>query len=214
MKLRKNNFVVSFIILALCMMLTVGATYSLYVDSIVLPTEIGTGQMDITLKRSLLTAMVLDDEGYLAEYQNAEEIDFSNETTEQIFDIETTDKIVPGCNYEAGITISNASDVAYKYWIEVEIISELSEELASHLSLAYFESTQEAPIEKYFDEAAETKKFSLGSKAVPLGTLAKNGSRVFSLTFEFSAADGNTFNALETIKFNITVMAEQVTTRT
>jgi uncharacterized protein (TIGR02452 family) len=100
--------------------LIAGGTYALFSDQVTLTTHLKAGTLDITLHRVNLKTLVLDnDTGYLTDKTSTEIVDFSRPTNRNVFDIDSNHKIVPGCTYDATLKLTNSTDVAFLYWVEI-----------------------------------------------------------------------------------------------
>ena len=120
---RKRALLVSVAVILLCMTIIVGTSWSLFTDTQTVSNHLQAGDLTVTLKRTGLVKATLDASGYLAEktVQTATDtaVNFTNPTDENVFGIETNEKIVPGSKFVATMQIENYSDVAFGYWLEV-----------------------------------------------------------------------------------------------
>lgn len=118
----KRSLLMSILTLLLCVATVAGATYALFSDDVGFDQHLQAGKLDITLMRTKLVTTELDKDGFLVSNKDnpdTRRIDFSNSVPENVFGIQDGDKIVPGYRYEATFEISNYSDVAFGYWIEI-----------------------------------------------------------------------------------------------
>lgn len=120
---RKRALIVSTSVILLCMTVVVGMTWALFTDTQTVSNHLQAGDLTVKLLRTELTKTTLNAEGYLVEVpvQKATDkpVSFTNPTDENVFGIETDEKIVPGTKYVAKLQIENHSDVAFGYWIEI-----------------------------------------------------------------------------------------------
>ena len=112
-------------------------SYALFTDDITIKNHLRAGKLNITLKRTYLETNYLTANGYLDNNGSDEIVDFTDKTDRNIFDITNADEclIVPGCYYEATMELSNNSNVAFGYWIEIVLTDENPYELAKQLKV-------------------------------------------------------------------------------
>lgn len=118
--IRTRTLLVSSIVILLAMALIVGVTWALFTDTQKVSNHLQAGDLSITLKRTELTKRALNSDGYLVDLPvDTSIVDFSEPTAANVFGIGAKEKIVPGSVYVAKMDISNNSDVAFDYWIEI-----------------------------------------------------------------------------------------------
>ena len=128
MSRRKRSILMSVMTMMLCLTLVAGGTYALFTDEASLSTHLEAGKLDITLKRTYLESMVLNDStGFLDEVTDNRIIDFSNTSPENVFGITDETLIVPCTSFTATMQIENHSDVAFGYWVEVKLDTKASD---------------------------------------------------------------------------------------
>lgn len=188
----------------LCLALVAGGTYALFSDQVTLTTHLKAGTMDITLERTNLVTTALDGKtGFLVEEEDGELVDFSNPNDRNVFDLEENDKIVPGCSYDASMKITNNTDVAFAYWIE--IVNRSSEELVLGDQVVV-----KVVREGYTAVVKINEGLSIGSQAKPIGVLAKTDFDEFNVVLEFLDLTTNNAAQNQSIDFDIVVHAVQV----
>ena len=158
----------------------------------------------ITLKRIKLVSYELDpNSGYVVKNpENKEEVDFSNETTKNVFDISDSTLIVPGSSYEATMQITNNSDVAFGYWLEIILSDDSDVELASQLKVKVV--TNSKTIEKSLEN------LEIGSETNNIGVLAKSSISEFIITVTFDQEIDNNPAMNQKVNFDLVVHAVQV----
>lgn len=126
---RKRALLISSSVILLCLTVIVGMTWALFTDTQTVKNHLQAGDLDITLTRTTLTKTTLDEKGYLKTYgpdNFPKNVDFSGDDAGNVFEIEMddngeiTEKIVPGTQYIANMKLTNKSDVAFGYWIEIK----------------------------------------------------------------------------------------------
>ena len=209
--MKKRSVLLSALTLMLCLALVASGTYALFSDQVTLKNHLQAGTLDITLIRTNLTTLSLDNTtGFLVETENAEDVDFSAPTTRNVFDITDETLIVPGCVYNAEMQIQNNSDVAFGYWLEIVFDDTVDLTLAEQLKVTVTTVDGNKSISGKLSENAGL----IGEEADPIGILAKTGSALFTVSVEFCDLDHSVNNnaKLTSFEFDIIVHAVQITT--
>lgn len=213
MTTKQRSVLLSVLMLVLCLALVAGGTYALFTDDVTLTNHLQAGKMDITLKRTKLVTYELDTTtGYLTDGGSDEVVDFSGETTRNVFDIENGALIVPKSSYTATMEITNdstASDVAFAYWLEIKFDNQTSADLADQLTVTVVtdDGTQNGKTTEVTLSAGQT---FIGSETAPIGTLAKTKSQTFKVSVLFDDLDNNNDVQNKTVHFDLIVHAVQV----
>lgn len=209
---RKRSLLMSVMTLMLCLALVAGGTYALFTDAVRLTTHLQAGELDITLKRISLESKVLADDGFLDTKFSEEVVNFTNPTTRNVFDITDETLIVPMCYYIATMQIENHSDVAFGYWIEIDLGSR-DAEFAKQLEVVVQASNGDKIVQRL---SIEEKM--LGSETKPVAILPIGGSDIFKITVTFvddrddkSIVNNDAMN--QNVYFDVIVHAVQVTDR-
>lgn len=117
---RTRTLLMSCVIILLNVTLIVGITWALFTDTQKVSNHLQAGDLSITLKRTELTKTTLNANGYLVELPtDTTVVNFSNPTDANVFGLGENEKIVPGSKFVAKMDITNNSDVAFDYWIEI-----------------------------------------------------------------------------------------------
>ena len=205
---RKRSLIMSVLTLLLCVALFAAGTYALFSDEVVLKNHLQAGTLDITLTRTSLLKNELDSNtGFLVTKENPDDVDFSGETKRNVFDIiEDVALIVPGCWYSAEMQISNNSDVAFNYWIEVVFSDDDNLALADQLKVKLI--TKNGKIEGKLSEIAAL----ISNEKKPVGVLAKKASELFTIRVEFENLETNNSAKKQSLSFDVVVHAVQQTT--
>lgn len=214
---RKRALIVSSSVILLCMTIIVGMTWALFTDTQKVSNHLQAGDLSITLKRTELTKTTLNTSGYLVENKvqtaNDAAVDFTNPTDENVFGMDSNEKIVPGSKFVAKMQIENHSDVAFGYWIEIVCTDKKSgENLAKQLKVTVNTGSDKSD---FVGNGLIVK----GANDGYVGDLAIGEKETFTVTVEFldSAIAGNNVadNNLaqnETLDFDLIVHAVQATT--
>ena len=209
--MKKRSVLLSALTLMLCLALVASGTYALFSDQVTLKNHLQAGTLDITLIRTNLKTLSLDNTtGFLVETENAEDVDFSAPTTRNVFDITDETLVVPGCVYNAEMQIKNNSDVAFGYWLEIVFDDTVDLTLAEQLKITVTTVDGNKSISGMLDQ----NKGLIGAEADPIGILAKTGSALFTVSVEFCNLDHSVNNnaKLTSFEFDIIVHAVQITT--
>lgn len=203
---KRRSVLMSVMTVMLCLTLIAGGTYALFSDQVTLTTHLKAGTLDITLHRVNLKTLVLDnDTGYLTDKTSTEIVDFSRPTNRNVFDIDSNHKIVPGCTYDATLKLTNSTDVAFLYWVEI-INRDLSGvDLADQLRVSVKVGEGDKVSEILSDG------LSVGSASNPIGVLAKTDSASFVVGLEFLDLPNNNSAKGQSLNFDVVVHAVQVT---
>lgn len=189
----------------LCLALVAGGTYALFSDQVTLTTHLKAGTLDITLIRTNLETKALDNTtGFLVGSTDAEPVDFSRPNNRNVFDIEEGHKIVPGCSYDATLEITNNTDVAFSYWVEV--INRNTEDIALGDQLMITVTMDDAEFYQKLSEGV-----FIGSDTKPIGMLMKGQADSFNVKLEFLDLPNNNAAKNQTLNFDIVVHAVQLT---
>ena len=209
--MKKRSVLLSALTLMLCLALVASGTYALFSDQVTLKNHLQAGTLDITLIRTNLTTLSLDNTtGFLVETENSEDVDFSAPTDRNVFDITDETLVVPGCVYTAEMQIQNNSDVAFGYWLEIVFDDTVDLTLAEQLKVTVTTADGNKSISGMLNE----NKGLIGEEADPVQILAKTGSALFTVTVEFCNLDHSVNNnaKLSSFEFDIIVHAVQITT--
>ena len=161
------TIVLAVVIVTLSVGLIIGGTYSLYTDQATVTNHLNAGELEITLARTALTTKTIDNStGLLTETVYPEgEVDFTDSTTQNVFEINDDTKIIPGSKFDASMKIRNDGTIAFTYWIEIRFASEVSSALAEQLKVTVTTA-----------DGKETTAFLssglvIGSSGAPIGML-------------------------------------------
>ena len=195
--------------LALCLALIASGTYALFSDQVQLTNHLQAGTLDITLTRNSLTTQTLDPTtGFLTDpVTKTGPVDFSDPTNKNIFDITKDTLIVPGCSYSAEMQITNNSDVAFGYWLEIVFDGTVDLTLAEQIKITVTTADSGKSISTTLDKS----KGLIGEEGSPIEILAKTGSALFTISVEFSDLGNNNDAKNKTFEFDVIVHAVQIT---
>ena len=202
------TIVLAVVIIALSVGLIIGGTYSLYTDQATVTNHLNAGELEVTLARTALTTKTIDrSTGLLKEtVYPPEEVDFTEGTKRNVFEIDEETKIIPGSKFDASMKIRNDGSIAFTYWIEIKFDSDVTSALADQLKVTVTT-----------EDGTETTAFLssgmiIGSAGAPLGTLLTKESTSFSVSVEFLelGAEINDAAQGESIDFDLVVHAVQV----
>ena len=209
MTTRKRSLILSALALMLSLALFATGTYALFTDQVDLKNHLVAGTLDATLTRTNLKSSVLDNAtGFLVDKEDPVDKDFSNPNGLSVFGIGEKELIVPMSSYTAEMKISNNSDVAFGYWIQVVYNGDKTLALADQILV-----TVTTPDGKKLEGTLIEINESLGSEKNPIGVLAKTGSQYFTVSMVFQNLKHSVNNDAkgQSLDFDVVVHAVQVT---
>ena len=186
---RNRVLIVSVSVILLCMTVIIGMTWALFTDTHTVKNHLKAGDLDITLERIGLVKQTLNERGYFTsvKYTDAEAYwNFSNSTPKDVFDIRSGEKIVPLTEYTSEMKISNQSDVAFKYWLEIVTTKGPDGEVSSKNLAEQLEITVTVQNK---DGTTKTTRLNnglyVGSETNAVGVLGINGAEKFTVHVKF-----------------------------
>lgn len=203
----KILFLSSFI-MVLCLLIISLGTYSLFSNTTKVSTHLKAGVLNVELKRTNLVYNELDQDGFLVLNENNEIKDFtkSNYITGNIFDISNDDVIVPGSFYEAKMVLTNNGNVAFDYWIEVNLKEELDTSLEKQIKITVFTYVDKIEIET---SCFLKEGLLIGTEQIPLDSVLIGEEKTFTIRAEFIDSNLNNLAMEEEVNFDLTVYAVQ-----
>jgi predicted ribosomally synthesized peptide with SipW-like signal peptide len=186
------------------MSIVVGMTYALFTDTVSVKNHLQAGNLDVSLKRTMLTYSVLDENGVLKTETVDQDYDFTETTEKNIFGLESENlKIVPGSFFEATLQLDRHDSVAFNYSVELRQL-EGSSDLANQIDVTVKKSDG-TTVTKKLSEFANGETISMGSMD---GT---DTTEAFVVRVEFKDDANNNAAKLQTVTFDLIVKAEQAT---
>ena len=214
MTTKQKSVLLSVLTLVLCLALVAGGTYALFTDQVTLKNHLEAGTMDITLYRVELKEYSLDANGFMSwKPVNTTREEFSGEenANKNVFDMEDGTLIVPRSAYTATMELSNGSDVAYGYWIEIVFDDSADLALADQIAVAVTADNGKT-VRKMLNIS---NGLFLGSDTDPIDILpCTSGENVrnFDITVEFVDSVINNDAKGQSVSFDMVVHAVQWTT--
>ena len=194
--------------------LLVGGTYALFTDSVSIGNHLEAGNLNISLLRTSYSKTTLDSDGYLSTITDSTEVDFSEETEENIFALEEDEYVVPGSSFLANLKLVNgkkngdnyvSSSVAFSYNVKIVVSEDSNSDFISQLTVT---------VKKGEEEVANKKLSEFGTDAILSGKMTKNdASAEFSVKVAFDDLDPEKNNKAQDKKasFDLKVEAIQLT---
>ena len=152
-----------------------------------------------SLNRTLIRGYRLQ-EGVLTPFTDDTPVDFTNATSENLFGIQEGEVVVPGCLFEATMSLSNDGNVTLNYWMEIRMTSGFDTALAEQLQVKLTVNGKE-----YSTIVGQP----LGGERAPLGTLAKGENISFTVSVEFIEHENNNAAQGQSISFDLYVTTAQ-----
>jgi predicted ribosomally synthesized peptide with SipW-like signal peptide len=199
---RKRALLVSGSVILLCLTVITGMTLALFTDDEVVTNHLKAGDLDVTLVRTKLTSTYLTERGFLDTVTDDRDKDFTNGTDENVFALDGA-VIVPQSKYIAEMQVSNQSDVAFGYWVEIVYTGSADVELADQIEITV--------------NTAQSKRLSqglvVGSEKEPIGVIAVGEAGEFTVTVEFLDLANSINNQAQgdEVTFDLVVHAVQYT---
>ena len=210
---RKRALIVSGAVILLCMTIIAGTTWALFTDTQTVSNHLQAGDLKISLARTELTKRTLNSVGKLVtSAPDTTRLDFSNPTDKNVFGIVENEKIVPGTKYVAKMEISNQSDVAFGYWVEIKCTDATAgEHLAKQLKVTVNTGTDATA---FVNDGLVVK----GENDGYVDELLIGEEAVFTVTVEFLDSDvaennieSNNLAKGENLSFDLIIHAVQAT---
>lgn len=224
MTTKQRSILLAVMTLVLCLALVAGGTYALFSDDVTLKNHLKAGTLDVTLERTKLSVHELNpDTGFINKdpIVDDEDVDFSDPVTDMedpkfvnVFGITKDTLIAPGCKYTAEMRLTNNTDVAFGYWLEIVFDDKENLELADQLyvTVTTGEGDDAVTVAQGFLSTFSTTG-EIGAKGSNLDVLAKNTTSTFTITVEFDSDDDVNNDAKnQSLGFDLVVHAVQVTT--
>lgn len=223
MSKKKLSLIISIIALAVSLVMVVGVTFALFSDKVILKNHLQVGKFDAQLVRTNFTYTRLDENGRIVTETIDEKKDFTEATTEGIFGeaIENL-KIVPGTYFEASLELTNEGEVAFDYYVTLDLIagydSEMNESVSNALAeqmlvtVTYADGTTSTC---YLSDCKEGNSFDILNGIAFDVTNGKNMTAssgavdAFKIKVEFLDLDTNNLAKGQSVEFDITVRAVQ-----
>lgn len=199
---RKRTLLVSGSVVLLCLTVITGMTFALFSDEEVVNNHLKAGDLDITLTRTKLTSTYLTERGFLDTVTDETDKDFTNGTDENVFALDGA-VIVPQSKYIAEMQVSNNSDVAFGYWVEIVYTGKANIELSEQIDITV--NTEQS---KRLNQG-----LMVGSASEPIAVLGVGDASTFTVTVEFLdlANDINNQAQGDDVTFDLVVHAVQYT---
>lgn len=199
---RKRALLFSGSVILMSLTVIVGMTFALFTDEEIVNNHLSAGDLDITLVRTSLTSTYLTDRGYLDTVTDSQIKDFTNDTNENVFGLNGS-LIVPKSKYVAEMQISNESDVAFGYWVEIVYTGSANVDLAEQISVTV--NTEES---KRLNQG-----LMVGSESAPIAVLAVGEAGKFTVAVEFLDLQSSVNNMAQgdSVTFDLIVHAVQYT---
>lgn len=211
MKTKQRSLLMAVIMVMLCLALVAGGTYALFTDEVTLKNHLQAGTLDITLYRVKLQEYSLDADGFMTwkpVNENREKFSGKENADKNVFDMEKGTLIVPRSAYTATMEISNASDVAYGYW--VEIVFDDSDDLAVADQIAVSVTADNGKTVR--KTLSISNGLFLGSDREPVDILARESVKNFDITVEFVDSVINNEAKGQSVSFDVVIHAVQIPT--
>lgn len=207
----------SLAVIVLAAAMIVAGTYALYTDNVTVKNHLQAGTLEAKLYRTQLTCQKLDENGYIVDGskdESANPVDFTGETTQNVFGLEAGDLIAPACSYEAQMRLDNVGSVALGYWLEFKVIEGADTALAKQLTLTV--TVEQTETEIALDTVGGI--ITVGANDNLLNRVTAGESTAFTVKVAFddlgipeNEQTGNNAAKAQTVSFDLIVHAVQAT---
>ena len=209
---RMKTLMLSGMTIVLCVMIMVAGSFALFSQNSKNTTHLIAGELNAKLERVALTTTKLNSKGYLVTEneqttQNTP-VDFTGETTDNVFGLDTDEKIVPCTVLSATMQLSNDGDVAFGYYIAIAAQDGYeTTELAKQIKVSVTDAGgNDLATPQYLSSG-----LTIGSETNYFAVVEKGQTATFTVTLTFEdRTDNNKAQNAETI-FDLLVYATQVT---
>ena len=203
--MKRRTLLLAVTMLALALATFAGATFALFTDSVTVETHLKAGSLNVSLTRTNLKTKTLNSEGLLETKEYTDDVDFTDETQQNVFNVDSSTYIVPCSYFDAQMLIENKSSVAFNYYVQV-VFKTGDLELANQLQITVDLGGNDKTTQLVKDGV------TLGSKTAPLGMVKKGASKTFNVIVEFLDLDTNNDAQSKNVQFDLIVHAVQATT--
>ena len=157
-------------------------------------------EKEIVISRVGLSGYRLEN-GVLVPFEDDSNTDFSDNPNDNYFGVRDGETIVPGCVFVASMEITNNSNYALNYWMEIRMPEEyFSLALAQQLKV-----TLTVGNNTYTTVVGQP----MGDNRAPLGQIPKGEHVTFTISVEFIQSDDNNATQGQTVMFDLYIMITQ-----
>ncbi len=181
--------------------IVVGGTYALFTSKATVNNHVQAGSLKVGMSRVGYTQYIPDDDGLMHEVFDDTDIDLV-QSAQSVFAVENA---VPGCWYEAEISVTNENVVAFTHGVRI-----LWDEEKATEKQAIFASQMEITVT--YDGGEKSfllTECELQKNEVDLGLLLKDESKSFTVKAAFLDQENNNAVQEEKILFDVQVFAVQ-----
>lgn len=225
MNKKRRALLISCAIILLCISIIAGMTYSLFTESFTVRNHLQAGDLDLKLTRTSLKYGILNDEGYIEDFENDKRVELTNTSTADfsVFGVDSSKmRIAPECYFEAELEIDNIGEVAFRYSVDI-VLSGDATDLAKQLQVTITEPSGDKTV-KWLDTLTAEDGYLIAnvhemSVKDPVETFTIRidfvDDVVYNETVDFDAGETQMDNDLaqtQTAMFDIIVTATQQST--
>lgn len=211
MNRKASKLVVASTAIALSTALLVGGTYALLSDEAKITNHLVSGALNMTLERTALTTYFVNDDGVYPNQPivDTNKVDFSAKTSENVFSLTSETFFTPLCWCEAEMTLTNNSDVAFSYYVEIIVDTANTDMvLAQQMEVSVVADNGESK------SGTLGGGLTLGSETDPIDTLTINAATGNTATFTVKVSfpdkgDDNNDAQSKQVTFDLVVYAFQ-----
>lgn len=183
--------------------------YALFTDEAKVTNHLQAGTLDAELHRTALSKKYLDNTtGRLVTATNDNDVNFTDETTDNVFGIADGELLVPTSEYAATLQVKNNGTIAFDYKLLLSLPQGIAEnKLAQQLQITVSGLNDTDIVKKL----SELEVNADNEVVIGTGSLLKDGTRSFTVTLKFvDQASNNDAQGAE-LSFDLIVRATQAT---
>jgi len=215
-----NTLLLSAVTLLMSVTLMIAGSFALFTDTVTIQNSLQAGELKVTLVRASVTTSVLQDNGVVENVTDGADKSFADLATESVFGFAEDDKLVPGIYSEAAFVIANESDVAFGYYVKVELDDAENVKLAEQMNVTIvtgltvsgdktnYECATNADVKTF--EKKLNEGLTVGAEGDFIGTVEVGKMQGFSIRLTFDEGASKDYMNLET-GFKVTIYAIQNT---
>ena len=215
-----NALLLSAVTILMSVTLMVVGSFALFTDTVTIQNSLQAGKLEVTLIRASVVTTKLNASGVTETATDDVDKDFEELANESVFGFGEEDMLVPGIYSEAAFVIANNSDVAFGYYVKVELDDAENVKLAEQMKVSvvtgltvsgdetnYTCATNDSV--KSFDKML-SEGLTVGAENSFIGTVAVGEKQGFSIRLTFDENATEEYMNLSTA-FKVTIYAIQNT---
>ena len=215
-----NALLLSAVTILMSVTLMVVGSFALFSDTVTIQNSQQAGELKVTLIRASVVTTNLNASGVTETATDDADKTFEELKNESVFGFSDEDMLIPGMYSEASFVIANESDVAFGYYVKVELDDENNVKLAEQMKVSVvtgltvsgdetnYTCATNADVESF--EKMLSEGLTVGAEDDFIGTVAVGTKQGFSIRLTFDEGATEDYMNLSTA-FKVTIYAIQNT---